>query len=155
MKDWVCSFNRMNHHTSLLQFLFRWLLLILHIEPVKPKKLCVKLWLFSYPSFKTCVLGAQKNRLIETVLLSTHNICFGWERRKIIFSYALLSGGPAYNLIIMELSNSFVRTNCFGVCDLVWFNPPILLIYTKSGFLRHTAICLWSIFIWHPVVVSV
>ena len=25
----------------------------------------------------TYVLGAQKNRLIETVLLSTHNICFG------------------------------------------------------------------------------
>ena len=25
----------------------------------------------------TCVLGAQKNRLIETVLLSTHKICFG------------------------------------------------------------------------------
>ena len=24
-----------------------------------------------------CVLGAQKNRLIETVLLNTHNICFG------------------------------------------------------------------------------
>ena len=23
----------------------------------------------------TCVLGAQKNRLIETVLLSTHNVC--------------------------------------------------------------------------------
>ena len=23
------------------------------------------------------VLGAQKNRLIETVLLSSHNICFG------------------------------------------------------------------------------
>ena len=33
--------------------------------------------LFSYPSIKTCVFGAQKNRLIETVLLSTHNICFG------------------------------------------------------------------------------
>ena len=26
---------------------------------------------------KTCVLGAQKNHLIKTVLLSTHNICFG------------------------------------------------------------------------------
>ena len=26
---------------------------------------------------KTCVLGSQKNRLSETVLLSTHNICFG------------------------------------------------------------------------------
>ena len=32
---------------------------------------------FSYPSVLTYVLGAQKNRLIETVLLSTHNICFG------------------------------------------------------------------------------
>ena len=31
----------------------------------------------SDPSVLTYVLGAQKNRLIETVLLSTHNICFG------------------------------------------------------------------------------
>ena len=31
-----------------------------------------------YPSVLTYVLGAQKNRLIEmVVLLSTHNICFG------------------------------------------------------------------------------
>ena len=37
------------------------------------------------------VLGAQKNRLIETVLLSTHNICFGWEIRKLFFFYALLT----------------------------------------------------------------
>ena len=37
-------------------------------------------------------MGAQKDRLIETVLLSTHNICFGWEIEKIIFSYVLLSG---------------------------------------------------------------
>ena len=29
-----------------------------------------------------CVLGAQKNRLIETVLLSTHNIRFGQEIKK-------------------------------------------------------------------------
>ena len=36
---------------------------------------------FSYPSDETSdetfVLGAKKNRLIETVLLSTNNICFG------------------------------------------------------------------------------
>ena len=37
----------------------------------------IKLWIFSYPSVLTYVLGAQKNRLIETVLLSTHNIYFG------------------------------------------------------------------------------
>ena len=40
-----------------------------------------------------CVLGAQKNRLIERVLLSTHNICFGLEIRKIFFSYPPLYGG--------------------------------------------------------------
>ena len=37
-------------------------------------------------------MGAQKNRLIETVLLSTHNICFGLEIKKIIFQYTHLSG---------------------------------------------------------------
>ena len=37
----------------------------------------VKKRLFSYPSVSTFVLSAQKNRLVETVLLSTHNICFG------------------------------------------------------------------------------
>ena len=52
----------------------------------------IKLSLFSYPSIQTCVLGAQKNRLIETVLLSIHNICFGREIRKIIFHYAFVSG---------------------------------------------------------------
>ena len=31
--------------------------------------------------------GAQKNRFNETVLLSTHNICFGREIRKFIFDY--------------------------------------------------------------------
>ena len=37
------------------------------------RKLCI----FSYPSFLTSVLGAQKNSFIEKVLLSIHNICFG------------------------------------------------------------------------------
>ena len=54
----------------------------------------LKLHLFSYPPMQSCVLGAQKNRLIETVLLGAHNICFGLEiRKKTIFHYALLSGG--------------------------------------------------------------
>ena len=30
-----------------------------------------------YVFFFEYVLGAQKNRLNETILLSTHNICFG------------------------------------------------------------------------------
>ena len=53
----------------------------------------VKLLFIPYPSIHTCVLGTQTNRLIETVLLSTHNICFGLEIKKIGFQYALLSGG--------------------------------------------------------------
>ena len=40
------------------------------------------MWIFSYPQVLIVVLGALKNRLIEMVLLSTHNICFGWEIRK-------------------------------------------------------------------------
>ena len=41
-------------------------------------------------------LGAQKNHLTEMVLLSTHNICFGWEIRKLFVDYALLFGGLAF-----------------------------------------------------------
>ena len=44
--------------------------------------LSLKLWIFSNPSIQIYVLGAQKNRLSETVLLSTHNICFGREIKK-------------------------------------------------------------------------
>ena len=44
---------------------------------------CVISLLFSHPSVKTCILDAQKNRLNETILLSTHNICFGLERWKL------------------------------------------------------------------------
>ena len=39
--------------------------------------LSVKVKLFAYPSVYTYVLGAQNNRLIEKILLSTYNICFG------------------------------------------------------------------------------
>ena len=35
-----------------------------------------KLLIFSYSSVLTYVLGVQKNRPTETVLLSIHNICF-------------------------------------------------------------------------------
>ena len=38
---------------------------------------------YSYPPALPFVLAAQKNRLNETVLLSTHNICFSSETRKL------------------------------------------------------------------------
>ena len=48
------------------------------------------------------VLGAQNNRLIETVLLSTHNICFGSEIIKLFFCYSFLSKSPdgKYNVTL-------------------------------------------------------
>ena len=46
--------------------------------------LSVKLLILSYPSVITYVLGAQKNRLIGTVLLSTHNM-FWLRKRKLFF----------------------------------------------------------------------
>ena len=41
--------------------------------------------IISYLSILAFVLGAQKNRLIKTVLLSIHNIGFGCEIRKCFF----------------------------------------------------------------------
>ena len=38
-------------------------------------KVCVPKIYFSYFSTKTYVVGTQKNRLNETILLSTQNIC--------------------------------------------------------------------------------
>ena len=54
------------------------------IDPDKEILWASNRYYFSYPSIKTCVFGAQKNRLIY--------ICFGWEIKKIVFLYALLSG---------------------------------------------------------------
>ena len=55
---------------------------------------------FSYSSVLTYVLGSQKNRLLETVLLSTHNICFGWEARNIYFWYELLTKDQIHNITV-------------------------------------------------------
>ena len=49
---------------------------ILYIGPVKQKNQRKSMIIFLSINFSMC-LGAQKNRLIETVLLSTHNICCG------------------------------------------------------------------------------
>ena len=39
----------------------------------------------------TFVLDAQKNRLIETVLLITHIVYLDWKKRNLSFNYTLLS----------------------------------------------------------------
>ena len=62
--------------------------IIMHTNSIgldNENKFCTKMLIFSYQSIVTCVLGAQKNRLIETVLFSTHNMF--WSRNKIFFSF--------------------------------------------------------------------
>ena len=56
--------------------------------------------------------GAQKNHLIEMVLLSTHNICLGSEIRQKNFSYTLLSGVlslNAYSPFLFEIILSYAQ----------------------------------------------
>ena len=43
-------------------------------------------------------MGAQKNHLNETVLFSTHNICFSGEIRKSIFINEILTRGLVYKM---------------------------------------------------------
>ena len=51
-------------------------ILSLNAHRFRSKKNQRKIVIFSYLSFLAFVLGDQNNRLIETVFLSTHNICF-------------------------------------------------------------------------------
>ena len=58
----------------------------------------MKFSLFPYLLIKTYGFGAQRNYPIDTILLSTYTICFGWEIIKIIFNYAILNGGMTWYL---------------------------------------------------------
>ena len=49
----------------------------IHIGPDKEILWAYNCNYFLTHQFKHVFLGAQKNRLNETVVLSTHNICFG------------------------------------------------------------------------------
>ena len=83
------------------------------------------MWIFSYPSVLTYVLGAQKNRLIETLLLGTHNICFGWEIRKLNFRYALLTK-------VLEDWSDLINVRLIRVCSQHKGNFVVFHVYTLA-----------------------
>ena len=72
--------------------------------------------IFSYSSVLTYVLVAQKNRFIEMVPLSTHNICLGWEIRKLNLRYALLTK------VLHWMEFWLTETNMY-VCGAVSLKP--------------------------------
>ena len=76
----------------------------------------LQLRFFPYLSILTCVLGAQKNRLIESVLSSTHNICFGLEVRKYFSnmrSYLEACGINKIHVRISTLDRHYVSRGFF------------------------------------------
>ena len=78
--------------------------------------------------------GCSKERLTEKVLLSTHNICFGLEIRKIIFQYTLLSGG-LFCKGCENLVNIFFSCKKFytGIKMLSYPVPPSSNVRQKLG----------------------
>ena len=83
--------------------------------------LSIKMLIISYLIVLTFVYGAQKNRLIETLLLSTRNICFSWKIRNLIFNFTLLSGGLALSKLtcMLVLPNSHKLTLCLSAVNFV------------------------------------
>ena len=73
----------------------------------------------------TYVLVARKNNLIEMVLLSTHNICFGCEIRKLIL-ITLLSGCwkmiPKSSIVLLS------PDEVGGIYNFCCFRPHFLSI---------------------------
>ena len=70
--------------------------------------------IFSYLFVLTYVLGSQKNRLIEMVLLSTHNTCIGCKVRKLFFDYSFLSGG----LVLIYPSKYMLTCGCWVLIEM-------------------------------------
>ena len=76
--------------------------------------------MFSYHEFLAYVLGAQKNCLIERVLLSTHNICFE-KSNKMIFLLRTLN-------FSCEPAISFLPVTTLVVCSFVYLFSYIAYI---------------------------
>ena len=82
--------------------------------------------LFSYFSTKTYVVGTQKNRLDETVLLSTQNTCLNWWIT-----------GPMRVLDVKITCLLSITANCrisllyqYKVCFVIFFFSMICWFYT-------------------------
>ena len=76
--------------------------------------------------------GAKiRSPYVETVLLSTHNICFPWEIRKLNFRYSLLT-----KVLLLYMSSlNFPRNQCRKICLLLWwcwFVCLFLMLYVPS-----------------------
>ena len=75
-------------------------------------------------------MGTQKKRLIEKVLLSTHNICFDWEMKKKL--YTLLNKGLIY--VAEVISGHFVdkKRISAGLVLKNWYSYSHVVLNRKN-----------------------
>ena len=103
----------------------------------------LKLHIFPYPSIKTCALGAQKNRLIKTDLLSSHNICFSLRNKKNNFTVRTFIWRPEiyllrftnyYLAVLYTLRAQQVQAELYGLICLMYkhSNDKIMHYYLKN-----------------------
>ena len=98
----------------------------------------------SYPSILTCVLVLKRTMHIKTVLLSIHNIYYGWEIRKGIFIYALLTGDLSCRFWFFSLRDKSLYV--FLECDTplsysICFSQNHLSSLTNQ---ENISICSWK-----------
>ena len=94
-----------------------------------------KYWYFSYFSTKTYIVGTHQKHLGEALLMSTHNICFRGEIRKIITWYALLSR-PMKEMIREEVFELHIAT-------LTYASHPTSLYKARKADSRRRAVSCW------------
>ena len=91
---------------------------IIGLDKQKIQRKIVNIFL---PMICSICFGCSKNRLIEMVLLSTHNICFCWEIKKLFFCYTLLTKVLLYfpnNIVFLSLKIIFVLANSADPDDM-------------------------------------
>ena len=96
-----------------------------------------KIAFISLPINLNRCFGAQKNRLIETVLLSTHNICFGWVILKTFSStHSYLEACNKYIHINVTLNHILVAAEPFTCINSLSLGKLCMLLVI-CWFLTH------------------
>ena len=80
----------------------------------------------------TCVWGAQKNSVIETVLKRTQSICFAWEISNFTSRLSLFMLGNFSCFLIFFSKNYFKNTKCAMVWIQIETDILSVLIWVQT-----------------------
>ena len=97
---------------------------------------------------QSCVLGAQKNHLIETVLLSTHNIFFTGPQSAVsnVSGYRCgLTADPGFTSLILAMSHAFVDIDHEIISMVILL--PSAESFKKDCCQSQTTICVYKVLV--------